>query len=124
MKSKIFCPVCQVSFVHKEEIDKGKIVTCLVCGAILEITETTPEISASRPVMEPESEIRERVDNFAKLKGYTFSAEKEELIQGLLEKHERFGDFYCPCRFDNIPENVCPCLETRKNQVKKEGKCL
>ena len=124
MKTKIFCPVCQISFVYKEEVAKGKTVICTVCGAALEITDTSPEISARRPVMDPEKEIRERVDTFAKLRGYTFSAEKEEVIQGLLEKNERFGDFYCPCRFDNIPENVCPCLETRMNQVKKEGKCL
>ncbi len=124
MKNKIYCPVCQVSFVYREGVVAGKIVVCTICGASLEITEVTPEIRTRRPNISPEKEIRDRVNAFAKLRGYTFSAEKEDLIQGLLEKHKKFGYFYCPCRFDNVPENICPCLETRMNQVRKEGKCL
>ena len=124
MKQKIYCPVCQVSFVYKEEIGTGKEVICTVCGAILVISETEPEIVAKRPYMEPEQEIRSRVDNYARLRNYTFTKEKEEIIEGLLGKYEQFGDFYCPCRFDNIPENVCPCLETRQGAVRRDGKCL
>ena len=40
---------------------------------------------------------------------------------GIREAH---GDFFCPCKFDNIPENICPCLETRSNRVIKEGMCF
>ena len=58
------------------------------------------------------------------MKGYIFDENKEDIMEGLLEKWRLFGDFYCPCRFDNIPENICPCLETRQNAVKKEGSCL
>ena len=124
MKQKIYCPVCQVSFIYKEEMEKGKEVLCTVCGAILVITETAPEPVADRPDMDPEQEIRLRVDNYARLRKYTFSKDKEDIIQGLLGKYEQFGDFYCPCRFDNIPENICPCLETRQGAVRREGKCL
>ncbi len=125
MKQKIFCPVCQVSFLYKDEISTGKEVVCTVCGAILVISQTEPEPVAVRPTgMDPEKEIRSRVDNYASLRKYTFSKDKEDIIEGLLGKYKQFGDFYCPCRFDNIPENICPCLETRQGAVRREGKCL
>ncbi|HOL17452.1 MAG TPA: ferredoxin-thioredoxin reductase catalytic domain-containing protein [Bacillota bacterium] len=124
MKHKIFCEVCRVSFIHRGELKAGETVICTVCGARLEVLELKPEVKARRYPQEPEQEIRERVDNFARLRGYVFDAEKEAIIAGLMDKYKKFGDFYCPCRFDNIPENICPCLETRMNQVKKEGQCL
>ncbi len=124
MKHKIFCEVCRVSFIHRGELKAGAAVICTVCGARLEVLEVEPEIKARRFPQEPEQEIRERVDTFARLRGYIFNAEKENIIEGLMDKYKKFGDFYCPCRFDNIPENICPCLETRMNQVKKEGQCL
>jgi len=124
-RRKVYCPVCQVNFISKEHLTLGDEVICTVCGAKLEITNTDQEVLESkRYPMDPEKEIRERVDTFAKLRRYTFNEDKEDLIEGLLEKYRTYGDFYCPCRFDNIPEHVCPCLETRQNAVKKEGQCL
>jgi len=123
-KNKIFCEVCRVSFVYREEATLQKRVVCPICGATLEITAVTPEIEARRLPREPREEIFDRVENYASLKGYVFGPEKEEVMEGLLQKNELFGDFFCPCRFDNIPENICPCLETRMNQVRKEGSCL
>ena len=124
MKHKVYCPVCQVHFVYKEALEEGSIVVCTVCGARVEILQVKPEISSQKFAQEPQEEIRQRVDTFARLRGYGFEENKEEIIEGLLQKKEQFGDFYCPCRFDNIPENICPCLETRMNQVRKEGSCL
>ncbi len=123
MKNKIFCEVCRVSFLHRGKVEKGEIVVCTVCGAELEITETEPEVKAARPKWEPEKEIRARVENFARLRDYTFNEDKELVIEGLIGKNNLYGDFYCPCRFENIPENICPCLETRMNEVKKSGRC-
>lgn len=124
MKSKVYCPVCDVQFVIHKEAEKGNVVICLVCGAKLEITTVGPVAGSRRFLQEPETEIRDRIDEYARIKGYVFKEEKEEIIHGLLEKNRRFGDFYCPCRFDHIPENVCPCRETRMNAVRKEGSCL
>jgi len=123
MKNKIYCEVCLLSFIHKGEIETGQVVTCTICGAELEIKSVEPEITADRLAQDPETEIRNRSENFARLRGYTFNEDKELVIEGLIEKNRLFGDFYCPCRFENIPENVCPCLQTRMNEVRKLGHC-
>ncbi len=124
MKSKIYCPVCQMYFISKDSIEIGKEVICNICGARLEITELEPQFSTRRVPQDPEDEIYDRVETFAQMRGYVFDDNKEDIMSGLLEKNRKFGDFYCPCRFDNVPENVCPCLETRRNAVRKEGSCF
>ncbi len=123
MKNKIYCEVCRLSFVYQGELKPGQVVMCSICGAELEINEVKPEVDASRFLQDPETEIRRRADNFARLRGYIFNEDKELVIEGLVDKHNLYGDFYCPCRFENIPENVCPCLETRMNEVRKLGHC-
>lgn len=123
MKNKIYCEVCLLSFIHKGEIEIGQVVTCTICGAELEIESIEPELTAHRFAQDPEKEIRNRSENFARLRGYTFNEDKELVIEGLIDKNKLFGDFYCPCRFENIPENVCPCLPTRMNEVRKLGHC-
>ncbi len=123
MKHKIYCEVCRVSFLYRDEVENGKVVVCTVCGAELEITAVEPEIKASRYPQDPETEIRNRSENFARLRGYTFNEDKELVLEGLVGKNELYGDFYCPCRFENIPEHICPCLPTRSNEVRKLGHC-
>lgn len=125
MPSKVYCPVCQVSFPAGQELAPGLRLVCPVCGADLEITGLEGETAQTRRYpQEPEPEIRQRIENFARLRGYEFRETKEDVIEGLLDKYHRLGDFYCPCRFDNIPEHVCPCLPTRGNEVRKMGHCL
>lgn len=123
MKHKIYCEVCRVPFIHRGEVDKGSVVICTVCGAELEITALEPEVNAARLSRDPAEEIRIRAENFARLRDYTFNEDKELVLEGLVGKNELYGDFYCPCRFENIPENICPCLETRMNEVRKTGRC-
>ncbi len=123
MKHKIYCEVCRVSFIHRGEVENGETVICTVCGAELVITEQEPEVKAVRPDIDPETEIRNRVENYARLRGYTFNEDKEMVIEGLIGKNKLYGDFYCPCRFENTPENICPCLPTRMNEVRKVGHC-
>ncbi len=120
---KIFCPVCQVSFILREEKEAGKN-SLSVCGAVLVLEKDNSSWLARRPDdLTPEEEIRARIENFARLRNYKFNELKEPLVEGLLKKHERYGDFYCPCKIDNIPENVCPCLETRQGSVERNGRC-
>lgn len=123
MKHKIYCEVCRVPFVYKDEVEEGKVVICTVCGAELKINAVEPEVKASRFPQDPESEILKRADNYARLRGYTFNEDKDLVIEGLIEKNKLYGDFYCPCRFENIPEHVCPCEPTRMNEVRKFGHC-
>lgn len=124
MSNKIYCPVCQVKFIYREVVEKGLVVLCPVCGAKVEVLEVNPELETRKYPQEPIEEISQRIDAFAGIKGFVFNENKEMVRQGLMEKKSQYGDFYCPCRFDNIPENVCPCLETRMGQVQKEGSCL
>jgi len=124
VKFKIYCEVCRVSFVYREEPALGQVMICTVCGAELEIIELAPEVKARRYPQDPETEMRNRSENYASLRGYTFNEDQELVIEGLIGKYEMYGDFYCPCRFDNIPENICPCLETRMGDVKRVGHCF
>ncbi|HBX22910.1 MAG TPA: hypothetical protein DEF34_04640 [Desulfotomaculum sp.] len=124
MNNKVYCPVCRVSFAVREPLEKGKELICPVCGARLEIEAIEPEIKSRKKPQTPDEEINDRVDTFARLKGYVFGENKDEVIDGMKQKKERYGDFYCPCRFDNVPENICPCQETRMGDVRKNGSCL
>ena len=44
------------------------------------------------------------------------------VVEGLLKKEEKFGARYCPCRIQNVPENICPCIY-HKDEIKKDGAC-
>jgi hypothetical protein len=123
VKHKIYCEVCRIPFLFSGEVEPGQTVVCTICGAELEITAVDSEVTATRFKQDPETEIRNRSENFARLRGYTFNEDKELVIEGLIGKNEMYGDFYCPCKFDNVPENICPCLETRMNEVRKVGHC-
>ena len=124
MKNKILCPVCQVTFIVKEPLMENGALLCPVCGAKLVITAISPDTIVRKLPQEPKVEISERVDNFARLKGYAFNEDKKLVMEGLLQKKERYGDFFCPCKIENIPENICPCLETRSGRVLREGSCF
>lgn len=123
MKDKLYCPVCEVHFLVKTPLKKGDTVICPVCGAKLVVDQEEP-FTASRYVQAPLEEILERIENYARLRGYVFQENKQEIVDGLLAKHAQYGDFFCPCRFDNVQENVCPCRETRQGYVNREGSCL
>jgi ferredoxin-thioredoxin reductase catalytic subunit len=70
-----------------------------------------------------EVELRERIEEFARLRNYTFNDFKERVIQALLDKQEKYGDFYCPCKARTVGENICPCKETREGDVELKGSC-
>lgn len=124
MASKIYCSVCQVTFIHKGSLTANAILICPACGAKLQVAALYPEIQVEKFPQLPEEEINNRIEEFARLRGYVFSEDRELVVEGLLQKKDSYGDFYCPCRYDNIPENICPCLETRMGKVKKEGHCF
>jgi len=124
MKSKIYCPVCRVSFPAPERLNRGDTVVCPVCGALLTVENPGPgETAAVKTSQEPWEEINGRIDAFARLRRYVFKDTRDLVLEGLMQKKETYGDFYCPCRLENVPENICPCLETRTNRVLKEGSC-
>jgi ferredoxin-thioredoxin reductase catalytic chain len=51
----------------------------------------------------------------------------EGLIEGLVRRKVKFGDYYCPCRIvtgkaDVDKLNVCPCV-THEDEIAQTGKC-
>lgn len=124
MNSSITCPVCGMAFIYRGAAASGQILICPICGAKLEVESAAPDPQVRKLPQEPLAEITDRIDNFARMRGYIFNEDKELFIKGLMAKKERYGDFFCPCRFHNVQENLCPCLESRAGQVRNEGHCL
>lgn len=120
---RVYCPVCQAKFRFDPGWKEGDIVVCPICGQKLKLRLSGKEWVGDRPEKGAEKEIRDRVDEYARLKGYVFNDMKEELLEGLLAKNKRFGDFYCPCRMEHVPEFMCPCKPTRGGDVERNGKC-
>ena len=122
MKARLFCPVCRMQF-PTEEPEEGMVETCTICGAKVEVVSITPTIRTRKYPQAPKDEIVDRVNTFARLRDYVFSDQKGLVLSGLMKKKRQFGDFYCPCRIENDLDTICPCKETRQNQVQKEGSC-
>ena len=120
---RVYCPVCQAKFRFSPDWKEGDIVICPICGQKLKLQRSGQEWIGDRPEKGTERELRDRVNEYARLKGYVFNDMKDELIEGLLGKNKRFGDFYCPCRMLHVPEYQCPCQPTRAGDVEKNGKC-
>ncbi|MGD9962864.1 MAG: ferredoxin-thioredoxin reductase catalytic domain-containing protein [Thermoplasmata archaeon] len=120
---RVYCPVCQAGFRFIDGWREGYVVVCPICGQRLTLRQGADGWTGDRVDSGTEREIRDRVENFAELRGYRFSELKEEMIEGLLGKQKLFGDFYCPCRMMHTPEYQCPCKPTRGGDVEKDGRC-
>lgn len=70
-------------------------------------------------------------EEYAEKNGYSLNSERkivEIIIKGLLEKEEKFGARFCPCRRitgDKKEDEkiICPCQFMRE-EIEKNGKCL
>jgi len=117
-------PRCRLCSEYLETPAVAEIeMTCKVCGTKSRIARSHDVLVVSGVSREPELELRERIEEFARLRNYKFSAVKEHVIQSLLEKRAKYGDFYCPCKTKNVLENICPCEETREGDVEVNGCC-
>jgi len=122
-QERVYCPVCLTKFKFVPGWKAGDVVICPICGEKL-VLERGPEgWNGSRVDKGTEREIRERSEEFARLRGYVFNDMKEDILEGLVGKNARFGDFYCPCRMMHVPEYQCPCQPTRAGDVEANGKC-
>lgn len=123
-EARVFCPVCSVRFVPEEvSLSEGAEVVCPVCGQRLVVRKGDDGWAGERKGEGSDSEIRDRVDQFARIRGYVFNEMKEEIIEGLLGKRNRFGEFYCPCRLEHTTDYQCPCRPTRGGDVERRGRC-
>jgi ferredoxin-thioredoxin reductase catalytic subunit len=76
------------------------------------------------------AEIAERVARHAKASGLRLNPNAkafEALLDGLVRRKVRFGDYYCPCRVvtgdpNQDAANVCPC-QSHGAEVAATGHC-
>lgn len=122
-QERAYCPVCQARFRLQPGSKVGDEVICPICGQRLRLAKEGEGWVGERVAKGSEQEIRDRVENYARLKGYVFNEMKEDVLEGLIGKQKRFGDFYCPCRMLHTPEYQCPCKPTRGGDVDRNGKC-
>lgn len=123
-KRRVYCPVCSARFVPDGDAGDGTRVVCPVCGQSLTARESHgDDWTGERVDMYDEREIRSRVDEFARLRGFHFNDMKDDILEGLVAKQRLFGDFYCPCRLLHSPDYQCPCRPTRSGDVESEGRC-
>ena len=88
---------------------------------------------SQRPTTDPNAyraEIAERVRRHAAETPCRLNPDAkvvEALLDGLVRRKERFGDYYCPCRVVTGNEetdraNICPC-KTHEEEIARTGKC-
>jgi ferredoxin-thioredoxin reductase catalytic subunit/DNA-directed RNA polymerase subunit RPC12/RpoP len=120
---RVYCPVCGARFPSQTGRGEGDEVVCPVCGQRLVLRAGADAWQGERKDELSDREIADRIEEFARLRGYFFNDMKEEILAGLLGKRRRFGDFYCPCRMLHTPEYQCPCRPTRTGDVEDQGRC-
>jgi ferredoxin-thioredoxin reductase catalytic subunit len=120
---RVHCPVCLARFKYDPGWKEGDVVICPICGQKLKLERRPEGWMGNRVDRGLDSEIRDRANEFARIRGYVFNEMKEEVLEGLIGKNKRFKDFYCPCRMLHVPEYQCPCQPTRTGDVDVNGKC-
>jgi len=76
-------------------------------------------------------EIIQEYREYAKKQGFLLNPEQnvvENIAKGLLEREQKFGKRFCPCRriTGNKEEDekiICPCF-WHLQEIKEKGKCL
>lgn len=65
------------------------------------------------------------IERIAKEKGWCVNSDEktiENVLKAMNMKKEKFGDYYCPCRLQRVPDNICPCVFA-ESEIKKDGLC-
>jgi ferredoxin-thioredoxin reductase catalytic subunit len=74
--------------------------------------------------------LRERLERYARMKGYSLNPDEEVvnmILRGLLENMKKYGYPYCPCRVltgkkeEDLPK-ICPC-KWHEEEIKRMGHC-
>ena len=68
----------------------------------------------------------EDLKKMAKDKGWILN-QKEKITLAILNRQnirmEKSGEYYCPCKPETIPENICnPCINS-PNEIAEDGHC-
>jgi len=76
-------------------------------------------------------ELIKEYKEYAKKRGFLLNPDKEiteSVIRGLLQREEKFGKRFCPCRRitgdkEEDKKRICPCL-WHLDEIKEKGRCL
>lgn len=101
--------------------DDEKCISCGMCVSHCPVDA----ISVGKVEKERSDLIKNWAETYAKANGFKLNPEEkvvDMVVNGLIMKEEKFGKKYCPCRLENVPENVCPCVY-HKDEVEKDGQC-
>ena len=76
-------------------------------------------------------ELIKEYKEYAKKQGFLLNPDKEVtevIIRGLLQREEKFGQRFCPCRRitghqEEDKKIICPCF-WHLEEIKEKGRCL
>jgi ferredoxin-thioredoxin reductase catalytic chain len=72
--------------------------------------------------------LKDKIHAYASENGYQVNEKNlDNIVAGLIENNEEFGDYYCPCRVVRDNEKyrkaiICPCVFVPK-EIQKMGHC-
>lgn len=77
-----------------------------------------------------EAELRAKLDKHLATKSFRFNPDQsavDNLITAMVKRHEKAGEFYCPCRVvtknrEQDVKIICPCVY-HEDEVKNDGHC-
>jgi len=129
-ESCIGCGKCvDVCGLGALKIEDGKAVSdnekCISCGMCISHCPVNAIIVEKIEKEEKHKLIKMWVREYARINGFRANPDEkiqDAIIGGLLAKEEKFGARYCPCRIQNIQENICPCAY-HKDEIEKDGAC-
>jgi len=117
------CGFCALKIEEGKAVpDNERCISCGMCAGhcpvdAISVAETKEE--------EKSGLIKNWADTYARKNSFRLNPREnivDLVIRGLLKKEEKTGKRYCPCRIQNLPENICPCVY-HKDEIKKDGEC-
>ena len=69
-------------------------------------------------------QLRQRVTAFCTEAGYQLSPQADAILRDIVNMKQQFGDYYCSCQPQRLPETVCVCQPVRNGLVKLMGSCF
>lgn len=86
--------------------------------------ETDSGNASPEPAAKDLAELRARVKAFCERAGYQLSPQADNMLRDIVHMKELFGDYYCSCQTQRLPETVCVCEAVRNGLVDIMGSCF
>lgn len=69
-------------------------------------------------------EITNRLEEFCREHNLKLSPSRRELVRDLVQMKKLWGEYYCPCQTERVPETVCVCTAVKDGLVEVMGACF